>query len=39
VLAEKDGSGAAGAREKVEQAGFAIDGTPYGDFVDRYFTP
>jgi len=37
VLSEKDGSGAAGAHDKVAAAGFAVQGTPYGAFIDSYF--
>ena len=37
VSAQKDGSGLAGARAKLASAGFEIDGTPYADFVTRYF--
>lgn len=37
MLSEKDGSGAAGALQKADEAGFEIEGTPYGDFIDRYF--
>jgi len=37
VLSEKDGTGAAGAQTKAAEAGFEIAGTPYGDFIDRYF--
>jgi uncharacterized protein (TIGR01244 family) len=38
VSAEKDGSGAAGARDKVADAGFDIDGTPYAAFIDSVFS-
>jgi hypothetical protein len=38
VLSEKDGTGAKGALQKAGEAGFEISGTPYGDFVGRYFT-
>jgi hypothetical protein len=37
VLSEKDETGAKGALQKAVDAGFAIDGTPYGDFIERYF--
>jgi hypothetical protein len=37
VLSEKDGTGAAGALRKAADAGFEIAGTPYADFVERYF--
>jgi hypothetical protein len=37
VLAEKEGSGAAGALQKAADAGFEIEGTPYADFITRYF--
>jgi hypothetical protein len=37
VLSEKDGSGAKGALQKAADADFEIKGTPYGDFVERYF--
>jgi hypothetical protein len=37
VLSEKDGTRAAGALQKADEAGFAIVGTPYADFIDRYF--
>ncbi|GAC1453863.1 MAG: hypothetical protein PVSMB8_12670 [Vulcanimicrobiaceae bacterium] len=39
VSAEEDGSGAAGARAKIEAAGFTLAGTPYAAFVDSYFAP
>ncbi len=38
VSAEKDGSGKTGALRKVRDAGFAIDGTPYGTFIEHYFS-
>jgi hypothetical protein len=38
VLSEKDGTGAKGALEKSSDAGFNVTGTPYGDFIERYFT-
>jgi len=37
VLSEKDGSGAAGALRKAADAGFDLAGTPYGEFIERYF--
>jgi hypothetical protein len=37
ISAEKDGSGARGAMEKLATAGFAVVGTPYADFVRSYF--
>ncbi|GAC1576455.1 MAG: hypothetical protein NVS3B7_09370 [Candidatus Elarobacter sp.] len=37
MVSEKDGTGASGAHEKTAEAGFAIAGTPYADFIDRYF--
>ncbi len=37
VSAENDGSGAAGALSKLAGAGFAIEGTPYAEFVRTYF--
>jgi uncharacterized protein (TIGR01244 family) len=37
VSAEKDGSGAPGARGKVAGAGFEIEGTGYASFIDSYF--
>ncbi len=37
VSAEKDGSGLEGTRRKLGDAGFAVEGTPYADFIDRYF--
>jgi hypothetical protein len=37
VLSEKDGTGAQGALEKAAGAGFAIEGTPYAAFIERYF--
>jgi hypothetical protein len=38
VLSEKDGTDAKGALQKAAEAGFEIKGTPYGEFVERYFT-
>lgn len=38
VSAEKDGSGAAGARKKLSDAKFDIEGTPFLSFVNEYFT-
>jgi uncharacterized protein (TIGR01244 family) len=38
VLAEKDGSGAAGAMGKVRAAGFEIEGTPYATFIGSVFS-
>ncbi len=38
VAADEDGSGLAGARTKLATAGFDIAGTPYENFVTRYFT-
>ena len=37
VSAEKHGSGAAGARKLVADAGFEIAETPYATFIDTYF--
>jgi len=37
VLSEKDGTGAKGALQKAADAGFEINGTPYADFIERYF--
>ena len=37
VLSEKDGSGADGALKKTGDAGFEIAGTPYAEFIQRYF--
>jgi len=37
VTSEKDGSGFAGAMKKVTDAGFAVEGTPYGAFMESYF--
>jgi hypothetical protein len=37
VLSEKDGTGAKGALQKAAESDFEIRGTPYGDFVERYF--
>jgi hypothetical protein len=37
VLSEKDGTGAKGALAKTAESGFDVTGTPYGDFVERYF--
>jgi hypothetical protein len=38
VLSEKDETGAKGALEKAAKSGFDVTGTPYGDFIERYFT-
>jgi hypothetical protein len=38
VLSEKDGSGAEGALRKAADAGFDIAETPYGEFIERYFS-
>ena len=37
VLAEKAGDGAAGARRRIEAAGFDVADSPYAQFVERYF--
>ncbi len=37
MLAEQDGSGARGAVEKATGAGFEVVGTPYEEFIERYF--
>jgi len=37
VSAEKDGSGAAGALQKLRAAKFEIEGTPFLAFVKSYF--
>jgi hypothetical protein len=37
VLSEKDGTGAEGALRKAADAGFELGGTPYADFIERYF--
>jgi hypothetical protein len=37
VLSEKDGTGAKGALQKAADADFDITGTPYADFIERYF--
>lgn len=37
ISAEKDGSRADGAIEKLKNAGFAPDGTPYEAFIKNYF--
>jgi hypothetical protein len=39
VLSEKDRTDAEGALRKAADAGFEIGGTPYSDFVERYFAP
>ncbi|MBD5606614.1 MAG: hypothetical protein IAI48_16205 [Candidatus Eremiobacteraeota bacterium] len=38
VSAEKHGTGAAGARKLVADAGFEIAGTPYATFIDTYLS-
>ncbi|HEX3464553.1 MAG TPA: hypothetical protein VHS78_10945 [Candidatus Elarobacter sp.] len=37
VLSERDGSGAAGTRAKLADAGFDVEDSPYPEFIDRYF--
>jgi hypothetical protein len=37
VLSEKDGTGLKGALQKAAEAGFELTGTPYADFIERYF--
>ncbi len=37
VSAERDGSGEAGTRKKLADAGFELDGTPYSDFISKYY--
>jgi hypothetical protein len=37
VAAERDGSGASGARAKIAAAGFEIGETPYDAFIERHF--
>ena len=39
VSAEKDGSGAAGAMQKLAAVNVAIEGTPFAAFVAKYFLP
>jgi hypothetical protein len=37
VVAQRDGTGEQGALKAVSDAGFDIAGTPYADFIHRYF--
>jgi hypothetical protein len=37
VHALREGTGGQGAIEAITSAGFAIAGTPYADFIHRYF--
>jgi hypothetical protein len=38
VTAEREGTGAEGARRLAAEAGFAFEGTPYGEFITTYFS-
>ncbi len=37
VSADREGSGEAGTRKKLADAGFQLDGTPYSSFIERYY--
>jgi uncharacterized protein (TIGR01244 family) len=37
VQAEDTGEGLEGALRRIREAGFDVDGTPYGTFLQRYF--
>lgn len=39
VAAERAGDGAAGALRRIQEGGFDVAGTPFADFVTRYFGP
>jgi len=38
IAAKRDGTGERGAMTAAAEAGYDVRGTPYGDFIRRYFT-